>query len=83
MAVDQPKSWGNSMVRYMYMGHIHHDSVKEIQGVRVESIRTLAGKDAWHAGKGYRSHRDMRVIVHHKDHGEIERHTCAASNFLK
>jgi len=79
MAVDRPADWGASIVRYVYMGHIHHDSVKEVQGVRVESIRTLAAKDAWHAGQGYRSMRDTRSIVHHKDFGEIERHTCSAA----
>lgn len=79
MAVDRPKDWGASEVRYCYMGHIHHDSVKEVQGVRVESIRTLAPKDAWHAGEGYRSMRDTRLIVHHAEYGEIERHTCSAA----
>jgi UDP-2,3-diacylglucosamine pyrophosphatase LpxH len=79
MAVDNAEDWGASTVRYVYQGHIHHDSVKEIQGVRVESIRTLAGKDAWHAGQGYRSMRDTRGIVHHKDYGEIERHTVSAA----
>ena len=76
MAVDRSAEWGASTIRYVYIGHIHHDTVKEVQGVRVESLRTLAGKDAWHAGKGYRALRDMRVIVHHAEFGEIERHTC-------
>lgn len=79
MAVDNPKEWGASEVRYCFQGHIHHDSVKEVQGVRVESIRTLAGKDAWHGGKGYRSMRDTRAIVYHKDFGEFERHTVSAA----
>jgi len=79
MAVDRAKEWGQSDHRYVYIGHIHHDTVKEVMGVRVESLRTLAGKDAWHAGKGYRAGRDMRLIVHHKAHGEVERHTCGAS----
>jgi hypothetical protein len=79
MAVDSPEDWGASSFRYCYQGHIHHDSVKEIQGVRVESIRSLAAKDAWHAGQGYRSLRDTRSIVHHKDFGEVERHTCSAA----
>ena len=79
MAVDRPKDWGETDHRYVYIGHIHHDTVKEVMGVRVESLRTLAGKDAWHAGQGYRAGRDMRLIVHHADHGEIERHTCGAS----
>jgi hypothetical protein len=79
MAVDSPEDWGASVWRYAYMGHIHHDTVKEIQGVRIESIRTLAGKDAWHAGQGYRSMRDTRVIVHHREFGEVERHTVSAA----
>jgi hypothetical protein len=45
----------------------------------VETLRTLAAKDAWHTAKGYRSMRDTRLIVHHKDCGEIERHTCAVA----
>lgn len=79
MAVDRPEDWGQTTFRFVYMGHIHHDSVKELQGVRVESIRSLAPKDAWHAGQGYRSLRDTRVIVHHKDYGEVERHTCSVA----
>lgn len=79
MAVDNPADWGASAYRYIYQGHIHHDSVKEVQGVRVESIRSLAAKDAWHAGQGYRSMRDTRSIVHHKDYGEVERHTVSAA----
>jgi hypothetical protein len=79
MAVDRAQDWGETDHRYVYIGHIHHDTVKEIMGVRVESLRTLATKDAWHAGKGYRAGRDMRLIVHHRDHGEVERHTCGAS----
>lgn len=79
MAVDRPEDWGATVWRFLYIGHIHHDTVKEIQGVRVESLRTLAGKDAWHAGKGYRSMRDTRGIALHKDFGEIERHTVSAA----
>jgi len=79
MAVDQPVEWGAATFRYIYIGHIHHDSVKEVQGVRVESIRTLAARDAWHAGSGYRSLRDTRAIVLHQDYGEVQRHICSAA----
>lgn len=79
MAVDRPQDWGETAFRYVFIGHIHHDTVKEIQGVRVESVRTLAGKDFWHATKGYRSLRDTRSIVYAADYGEIERHTCSAA----
>ena len=33
-------------------------------------------KDAWHAMKGYRSGRDMNLIVHSKTHGEVLRARC-------
>lgn len=76
MAADRPEDWGASKFRYWYVGHVHHDEVKEYPGVKCESFRTLAARDAWHAGQGYRAGRDMRCIVHHKVYGEIERHRC-------
>jgi hypothetical protein len=79
MAVDRAEDWGASLYRFLYVGHIHHDTVKEVQGVRVESLRTLAAKDAWSANKGYRAMRDTRAIVHHRDFGEIERFTVSAA----
>jgi hypothetical protein len=79
MAMDRPEDWGATTTKYIYVGHIHHDTVIEVQGVRVETLRTLAAKDAWSAGAGHRSMRDTRVIVHHQDFGEIERHTVSAA----
>ena len=76
MAADRAKEWGNTEYRYWYCGHVHHSAKKEYPGVLVEYFRTLAAKDAWHAGQGYRSGRDAVCIVHHKDYGEIERHRC-------
>ena len=76
MASDQPEAWGRSRHRYWYTGHIHHTSKTELRGVVVESFRTLAAKDAWHAAQGYRSGRDMYVIVLDAEHGEVERHRC-------
>jgi len=74
MAHDQADDWGKTKHRYWYTGHIHTQNVIEYPGCIWESFRTLAGKDAWSAGRGYRSGRDMYAIVHHKDHGEVERH---------
>lgn len=73
MAVDRPEDWAATSHRVWHCGHIHHKTVKEHPGVDVETHRTLAGTDAWHAGKGYRSKRDMSVIVYHADYGEIQR----------
>ena len=79
MAADRPEDWGQTKHRYWYTGHVHHTSVSEFPGVVCESFRTLAAKDAYAAGHGYRAGRDMRVIVHHKDHGEVARHRCDIS----
>jgi len=75
MSVDQKENWSTTDHRYWYTGHIHHQSVKEFENCVVETFRTLAGKDSWHAGAGYRSGRDMKCIVLHKEFGEIQRHT--------
>lgn len=74
MASDQRTAWGECAYCYWYNGHIHHDKVQEYPGVMVEYFRTLAAKDAWHAGQGYRSGRDMQAIIHHREFGEIGRH---------
>jgi len=76
MAADMPEAWGSTSHRYWYVGHVHHSDLKEYRGCIVEYFRTLAARDAWHAGQGYRAGRDMRLIVLHREHGEIERHRC-------
>ena len=76
MAADKPQAWGDTKHRYWYVGHVHHQDLKEYRGGVVEYFRTLAARDAWHAGQGYRAGRDMRLIVLHREHGEIERHRC-------
>jgi hypothetical protein len=76
MAADKPQEWGASVHRHWYVGHVHHHDSKEYHGGTVEYFRTLAARDAWHQGQGYRAGRDMCLIVHHKEHGEIERHRC-------
>jgi hypothetical protein len=76
MAFDRPEDWGQSRYRYFLQGHIHHQEVREFPGCTVEAFRTLAARDAWHSGMGYRAGRDMRCIVMHREYGEVERHTC-------
>ena len=74
MAVDRAKDWGETRHRYFYTGHVHNQIVTELPGLTCESFRTLAAADAFSVGFGYRAGRDMRLIVHHREHGEIERH---------
>lgn len=83
MAFDRQEDWGETDYRYWYCGHIHHKHQKEYIGATVETFRTLAATDSWHALKGYRSNKDMQAIVHHKEFGEIERHTCSLKEILQ
>lgn len=80
MATDVPKDWGETTHRFIWTGHVHHSQkLAQIQkdhvGVEVESFRVLAAPDAYAAQRGYRSARDMKAIIMHKDHGEISRIT--------
>jgi hypothetical protein len=61
--------WGATSHRRCYSGHIHHEVVKEFEGMTVENFRTLAAKDAWHAHKGFGSGQSVDVCSHHVRHG--------------
>jgi hypothetical protein len=74
MATDRAKDWGETRYRHWYCGHWHHLTKKEFPGCTVETFRTLAARDAWHSAHGYRAGRDMRLIVHHSQFGEVESH---------
>ncbi len=74
MACDRAKDWGETLHRYWICGHIHHDTVKEYAGVTVETLRTMAARDNWSHAAGYRSGRDMKVDVYHREYGRITRH---------
>lgn len=73
MATDRAKDWGETTHRRWYCGHIHHEVVKEVPGVTVEYLRTLAPSDAWHRAQGYRAGRDLRLDVFHREYGLINR----------
>lgn len=77
MASARPADWGASRHRYLWTGHIHHKSaVKEVGNVIVESFRSPAARDAWHAGSGYVSGRSMTAITLHRSYGEVSRQTA-------
>jgi hypothetical protein len=81
VAANWPEAWGRTKYRYGYTGHVHNEkalAVNTLRGLRAESFNTLAAKDAWHAGEGYQSPRNMVSITLHKDRGEVDRFTVAA-----
>jgi hypothetical protein len=76
MASDRKDDWAASDFRVWHCGHFHHDQVKEHVGCTVETHRTLAATDAWHNYQGYRSGRDMKAVIYHREFGEMSRVRC-------
>lgn len=75
MSVDRAEDWGQTAFRYAYLGHVHSRNSGQFPGGAWETFRTMAPGDAWAHRKGYRSQRDMIAITHHREFGEVERHT--------
>ena len=76
MANDAPNDWAKAEHRVWHVGHFHHNqrfAQKDLVGCEVETHRTLAASDAWHHHSGYRSKKDMKAIVYHRDMGEVNR----------
>lgn len=73
MAYDCREQWSETEHRYWYTGHIHHRSAQDFKSCTVESFRTLAARDAYAQGHGYRGRRDMQKILLHAEHGELAR----------
>jgi hypothetical protein len=74
MAADVAEDWGATVYRYFWMGHVHHQQIKEYPGGLVESFNTIAAKDGYAAEHGYRSGRNAKALIISKDKGEIARH---------
>lgn len=75
MACDRKADWSDTDYRYWHTGHIHSNNSMDARGWRWESHRTLAAQDAWSSASGYRSGRDIKGILYHKDYGEVHRST--------
>lgn len=73
MAAQWPEAWGRTQQRVWYTGHVHHDSAQEHPGCMVETLRTASPRDAWTAGRGYLSGRDLKCDIWHRREGRIGR----------
>lgn len=74
MAVDRKEDWGATAHRRFYCGHYHHLITKEVPGLVIDYLPTLAGSDAWHRAMGYRSNRAMYMDVYDRTDGHVDRH---------
>jgi hypothetical protein len=83
MAADRPEDWGETEHRYWYTGHVHHDRAIESRGgVLIESVRTLAARDSYAAGSGFRSGQDMKADVIHRIYGRVSRHVVGIGQLI-
>ena len=72
MATECAEDWGQTLYRLFLHGHLHHHMAKDVLGVHVECMRTIAPSDAHHAGK-YGSPRSLISITLDKEEGEQSR----------
>lgn len=82
MAVDCAKEWGETKYRRIYAGHVHHEVTKEVPGVTIDHLNTLAAQDDWHRRMGYRATRHMRMDIYHREYGFINRHIVGVQQLL-
>ena len=83
MAVDRAADWSSTKHRRIYCGHFHHEITKEVPGMLVHYLPTLASSDAWHRAMGYRSQRAMYMDVYDREHGHVNRHYVGIEQVAK
>ena len=71
MPRDMPKDWGETTHRQFLVGHFHHASVQEFEGVTVSKHGCLAPPDRWHSSMGYNSAHTMDLIVYKAEGGKL------------
>ena len=71
MPRDMPKDWGETTHRQFIVGHFHHQSVQEFEGVTVSKHGCLAPPDRWHSSMGYNSAHTMDLIVYKAEGGKL------------
>jgi hypothetical protein len=74
MAADCRRDWGRTETHVWFQGHVHHSSSWEDGDCEGETFRTLAARDAYLHGAGYRSKQALTSITFDRV-GEISRET--------
>jgi hypothetical protein len=82
MAVDRREWWGETLWRYIFTGHIHHERSREFPGANWRSLRATATADAWHYGQGYRSAQELCLEIFDEEEGLINRHNVGVPKNL-
>lgn len=83
VAASQSKDWGETTHRRGYCGHYHHEMTKEVPGLVIDYLPTLAAKEAYAAAHGYVSNRSMRCDVLHRTDGLVNRHVVGIQQIVR
>ena len=74
VATDFAADWGETVYRYVDIGHIHHSmKLKEAGGCTVESFNTLAPSDQYAHDGGWRSRQSITLLWRSRTYGEVGR----------
>lgn len=77
MAKERRQDWGTARHHVAFGGHLHHQRVQEIGGIRHYLLPSLASPDAWHSGAGYvTSEPGLMGILIDEDEGPIGTMFC-------
>jgi hypothetical protein len=71
MPRDMPRDWGETTHRQFLVGHFHHQSIQEFEGVTVSKHGCLPPPDRWHSSMGYGSNHTMDLIVYKAEGGKL------------
>lgn len=70
MASEAPELWSKAKYKAFFTGHLHHEMVKDMNGVKVFQMPSLSGSDRWHHNNGYEgSTRALSAYIVHREKG--------------
>lgn len=73
MQKERRKDWGECLYFEWHMGHVHHEDVKEIGGIKYRKINSITSTDNWHYESGYiGALRMAQAFLWHEDFGLLD-----------
>ena len=69
MQEEAAKDWGNTTWHEWHLGHLHSESLTEVQGLFVRRISSLTPPDEWHNISGYGSKEKAQAFIWDKQKG--------------
>lgn len=77
MAKEVDKWWYETKEQIWFRGHHHHHDVQDIQGVKIEQLRTICPPNRYAKEGGWLSSRELKVLTYHEEYGRDEEFYCS------